>query len=52
MAKKAKQPGDLYNALQQKRMKKIKTSGSFGGKSNKLGHGGRATQWRKMALVQ
>lgn len=42
-----RKPGDLFKAFQAKKMKAsgpVKMSGSFQGKSNTLGHGGRAAQ--------
>ena len=41
---KQKKPGDMFNKFQAKKKKAIAKSGSFGGKSNKLGQGGRAAQ--------
>lgn len=44
---KSRQPGDMFRAFQAKKMKAsgpVKMSGSFQGKSNTLGHGGRAAQ--------
>lgn len=43
LAKKPMKPGD-FTQMMKKRKSSVKLSGSFHGKSNKLGHGGRAAQ--------
>ena len=51
---KQSQPGDMFNQFQKKKnMKKkkaIKTTGKFEGKSNALGHGGRAAQLKAQGV--
>jgi hypothetical protein len=41
---KKSQPGDLYNKFQAKKKGALKKTGTFKGKSNKLGGGGRFAQ--------
>lgn len=49
-SKKPYVPGTLYNAFQAKKAKAIKKAGSFKGKSNKLGQGGRAAQLKAQGV--
>lgn len=43
-------PGERFNAFQEKKHKRIKTTGKFHGKSNTLGQGGRAAQLKAQGV--
>lgn len=47
---KQSKPGDMFNAFQAKKNKKIKMTGTFHGKSNALGQGGRAAQLKAQGV--